>query len=132
MKTLREPPITILRHDVDRLRGFASAANPSPVADYLAVELERARVVDALSASQPVVHLGSRVRFQDSTGTTEREVTLVMPDEADISAGRISVLTPVGAALLGLSVGQRITYTLPNGTERSLQVVEVGFALSRE
>jgi regulator of nucleoside diphosphate kinase len=120
MKTSREPPIEICREDYEKLKGFVAAANLSPVADYLADELERARVVD--SPSQAVVRLGSRVRFRDSLNHDARTVTLVMPNEADIDHGRLSVLTPVGAALLGLSVGQDIACTLPNGTHRTLHV----------
>jgi regulator of nucleoside diphosphate kinase len=125
MKTSREPPIVVLKNDLEKLRGFTSATNLSPVADYLATELERARVVDALPVTQSVVRLGARVRFKDSANARARDVTLVMPTEANIDAGRISVLTPVGAALFGLSVGQEITFTLPNGTERSLQVLAI-------
>src|SRR5688500_6575716 len=113
MKTSREPPIVIVRNDLEKLSGFLSASNLSPVASYLADELARARVVDEPSAAERVVRLGSRVRFRDSAGGAARDVILVMPNEADIAAGRISVLTPVGAALLGLSVGQEITFTLP-------------------
>jgi regulator of nucleoside diphosphate kinase len=54
-----------------------------------------------------------------------RDITLVMPNEADIDAGRVSVLTPVGAALLGLSVGQEIKFTVPNGAERALHVLKI-------
>jgi regulator of nucleoside diphosphate kinase len=124
MKSSREPPIVIVKNDFERLRGFASATNLSPAADYLASELERACVVETMP-DIPVVRLGSRVRFKDSGSAAVRDVTVVMPNEADISAARISVLTPVGAALLGLSAGQQITFTLPNGSERSLHVLAI-------
>lgn len=125
MKTSREPPIVILKNDFEKLRGYASASGLSPVADYLANELDRADVVDDFSRAERVVRLGSRVRYKDSANNIARNVTLVLPNDADISVGRVSVLTPVGAALLGLSVGQEITYTPPSGAERSLRVVEI-------
>jgi regulator of nucleoside diphosphate kinase len=125
MKTSREPPITITKTDLEKLKNFTSAAHLSPVADYLANELERATVVSALSSAEPVVRLGSRVRFKDSENGAARAVTLVMPNEADIDKGRISILTPVGVALLGLAESQEITFTLPNGAERTVHVVEV-------
>lgn len=128
MKASREPPIVILKNDFEKLRGYAVAANLSPVADYLANELERADVVDDPSRAERVVRLGSRVRFKDSANNITRNVTLVLPTEADIGAGRISVLTPVGAALLGLSVGHEITFTPPNGLERSLRVLKINNA----
>lgn len=125
MKASREPPIVILKNDFEKLRGYASSSGMSPVSDYLANELDRANVVDDPSRAERVVRLGSRVRYKDSANNIGRNVTLVLPNDADISVGRVSVLTPVGAALLGLSVGQEITYTPPNGTERSLRVVEI-------
>lgn len=126
MKTSREPPIVVVRDDLDKLKALATVE--SPVADYLANELERAQVVDSPADAAAVVRLGSKVRFTESANGDGRELTLVMPNEADIDAGRISILTPVGAALLGLSAGQGITFTLPNGSERALNVLDVANA----
>jgi regulator of nucleoside diphosphate kinase len=125
MTNSREPPIVILKNDLEKLRGFASVASRSPVAEYLANELERALVVDDFSGARSVVRLGSHIRFRDCAHNVPQSVTLVMPNQADIGSGCISVLSPVGAALLGLSAGQEITFTLPNGRERSLYVDEV-------
>lgn len=69
--------------------------------------------------------LGSRVRFRDSGSALVRDVTVVMPTEANIDTARISVVTSVGAALLGLSEGQQINFTLPNGSERALTVIAI-------
>ena len=55
----------------------------------------------------------------------ERTVTLVYPAEADIAQNRISVLTPVGTALIGLARGQSITWTARNGTRHVLSVIAV-------
>ena len=55
-----------------------------------------------------------------------KHVTLVYPTAADVAAGRISVLTPVGAALIGLSAGQSMAFETPSGEPRSLTVLEVG------
>lgn len=123
MKTNREPPITVLKDDLNKLRPLAGHA--SPVGDYLANELERARIVDATTDVRAIVHLGTVVKFSDSAKGETHRLRLVMPNEADIDAGRISILTPVGAALLGLAAGQSITYTLPKGGERTLHVLEV-------
>ena len=71
------------------------------------------------------MRLGSRVRYHDLGRPVPIEITLVLPHEADISRGRVSVLTPVGAALIGLSEGQRITFSMPWGQERTLAVVKV-------
>jgi regulator of nucleoside diphosphate kinase len=96
-----------------------------PVAQYLEHELERAQVVDAQTSAGNAVRLGSRVRFLDRATSDLSDVVLVMPHEADIAKGYISVMTPVGAALLGLAKGQEITFTLPNGHDRTLAVLEV-------
>jgi regulator of nucleoside diphosphate kinase len=69
--------------------------------------------------------MGSEVEFRDDTTGKVRRVTLAYPDAADIDAGRISVLTPIGAALIGLSVGQSIEWQTPAGGWRSLTVLGV-------
>jgi regulator of nucleoside diphosphate kinase len=72
--------------------------------------------------------MGSIVRFRDDTTAQTREVTLVYPDRADIAAGRVSVLTPIGAALIGLSEGQTINWQTPAGDWRPLTVLSVSAA----
>ena len=69
--------------------------------------------------------MGAAVRFS-LDGAEPRTVRLVYPGEADIEQGRISVLTPVGAALIGLTAGQSIEWTDRDGKSRSLSVLEVG------
>jgi regulator of nucleoside diphosphate kinase len=69
--------------------------------------------------------MGSEVEFRDNKTGEVRRVTLVYPDEADVSRGRISVLTPIGAALIGLSESQSIDFQPPSGGLRSLTVLKV-------
>ena len=71
--------------------------------------------------------MNSRVRFQDTDTHDELEVTLVYPKSADVDQGKISVLAPVGSALLGLSVGQSIEWPVPAGKLRHLRVVAVTY-----
>lgn len=125
--TVYTPPITVTRPDYDRLVQLAhQVATRSPaVAEFLSEELERASVVPAAEARPDVVTMGARVRFRMTPGGREREVTLVFPGDADLSANRISILTPVGVALLGLSPGQSLTWTDPGGHERTVTVLEV-------
>lgn len=93
----------------------------------LAEELDRAIVVPADRIQKNTVTMHSRLIYRDeSTGTT-REVELVYPGEADPLAGRISVLAPVGCALLGLSAGQSIDWGLPGGRIHRLRVERVLF-----
>jgi regulator of nucleoside diphosphate kinase len=121
----RLPPITITTTDAERLSLLAngSGSRCPYAADFLAREIERANIVPPHQALLGLVRMGSRVTYRD--GGSVREVTLVYPHEADIERKRISVLAPVGAALIGLSVGQSIEYETPNGEKRSLTVVHV-------
>ena len=93
----------------------------------LAEELDRAIVVPSDRIPKDVVTMNSRLIYSDeSTGST-REVELVFPDDADSTSGRVSVLAPVGCALLGLSAGQAIDWNLPNGSVHRLRVERVLF-----
>jgi regulator of nucleoside diphosphate kinase len=93
-------------------------------ADWLLYELDRARLVPDGTLPANVVRMGSTVRFR-TTGGGERRVRLVFPKEADIAAGRISVLTPIGAALIGLRAGQSITWLTRDGRKQVLTVIDV-------
>ncbi|RDV04066.1 nucleoside diphosphate kinase regulator [Undibacter mobilis] len=119
------PPITLSRSDCDRLDRLASAAASSPTSDFLAREVARATVVPSETAPCGVVAMGSTVTFRDDTTAQARTITLVYPDEADLAHGRISVLTPVGAALIGLPVGESIEWQTPDGGWRLLTVLRV-------
>src|SRR5690606_17221906 len=90
--------------------------------EELEQELARAEVVPSEEISPDIVTMNSRARFVDEDEREELEMTLVYPRDADIEQGRISVLAPVGAALLGLSVGQEIEWPLPRGGTKRLRV----------
>ena len=122
----REPAITLSRTDHSRLSRLAETAsdrNPA-VADGLLAELDRARVVADSSLADDVVRMGSTLRFTTDAGEA-RTVTLVYPGEADIAAGKVSVLTPIGAALIGLSANQSIDWTALDGRIHRLTVESV-------
>jgi regulator of nucleoside diphosphate kinase len=72
-----------------------------------------------------VVTIGSEVTFEDVDRSRTETVKLVFPSDADVARGRISVLTPVGAALLGLSVGQQIGWEMADGRVKQFAVVDV-------
>lgn len=94
-------------------------------AELLAAELDRATLVEDGGVPADVVAIGSRVRFQEERSRTEREVVLVLPSDANASAGRVSVLAPVGAALLGLRVGDVIDWPMPGGRTASIRILAV-------
>lgn len=93
-------------------------------ADGLLSELERAQVVPDSALPQDVVRMGSTVRFR-TDGGAERSVQVVWPAEADIATGKISVLTPVGTALIGLRAAQSITWLTRDGRKQVLTVLGV-------
>jgi regulator of nucleoside diphosphate kinase len=121
-----KPRILISRVDQDRLSKLAHAvADRLPeVSEDLLVELDRADLVDAEELPPGVVRMGSTVEYR-SDDSQDRRVTLVYPGEADITLGRISILTPIGTALIGLSVGQSIDWTARDERRHRLVVVTV-------
>lgn len=121
------PQIVIGEADHDRLSNLviaASAALPD-VIDFLERELARARVVAPGALPADVVTMGGEVTFRDEQSGQVRTVRLVYPKDEDIDNGRLSILTPVGAALLGLSAGQSIDWRTRAGIERALTVLKV-------
>lgn len=121
------PPIQVTGDEMRRLRALAdSSMDLFPrVAHFLARELDRASVVQDDGDMPDVVRMGSQVSYRDEKTGEVRTVMLVYPHEADISRRRISVLTPVGAALIGLSVGQAIEFQTPGPVTRKLTVIAV-------
>ena len=121
------PPIQVTSDEMRRLRTLANASMDlfPRVAHFLARELDRASVPQEDSEQLRVVRMGSKVSYRDEKTGETHDVMLVYPHEADISHRKISVLTPVGAALIGLSVGQEIEYQTPGPVTRKLTVLAV-------
>lgn len=118
--------IHVARSELDRLRALVeqhSEGRDAASAERLGAELDRAVVVELLPDG--VVAPGSRVRFEDVRTRVLREAVLVYPSGADASAGRISVLAPIGAALLGLAVGDTIAWPLPGDREARIRILSV-------
>ena len=125
IRTATSPWIVMSDRDHERLSGLAAAVGIQPdVAVRLLSALDRAEIVSHERLPNNVVAMGSTVAFVNGGGRTRR-VRLVYPGEADIAAGKVSVTTPVGAALIGLSVGQSVTWRGLDGQERRLTVLAV-------
>ena len=122
----RKPAISVSDIDFPRLMRLAEAiADQSPeLADELIEELERARVVKAARLPDTVIRMGSTVTYSSDDGQ-HKTVMLVFPAEADIARGRVSILTPVGTALLGLSPQQSIAWTARDNRQHRLTVERV-------
>jgi regulator of nucleoside diphosphate kinase len=119
------PEIVIRAADGERLATLASGllGHTPELAEELLGELARARMAGDDALPPDTVQMGSTLTYE--ADGQRRRVTLVYPTEADIAAGRISVLTPIGAALLGLAEGQSIDWTARDGRVRRLTIVEV-------
>lgn len=124
----RLPAITLTHSVLDRLSGMATLVEQRQpdVAAYLERELDRAVVVDDDRLPATVVTIGSLVRFQEKETGIVHTVTLCWPAEEDAAARRVSVLTPVGAALIGLKQGQSIAWRNRLGSWRTLLILSVG------
>lgn len=126
------PPITLTGIDFDRLDRLAKAAAERfpRTAGFLAREIARANIVPSGFTLRGLVTMGSTVEYRDDVTDRVRTVTLVYPDQANMAEGKVSVLSPVGAALVGLSVGQPIEFQTPADGWRSLTVLRVVVAES--
>jgi regulator of nucleoside diphosphate kinase len=91
----------------------------------LSYELSRAVVVPEDQVPPNVVRMNTRVVYLDESNGISREVELVFPEDVDLDVGKISVLSPVGSALLGLEEGQTIDWSFPNDPSRRLRVMSV-------
>ena len=123
----RRPKVVISAECLDRLEELAEGARKrSPdLADRLLGEIGRARVVPEAKLPSGVVAIGRTVTYRDETTGQETTVTLVLPHEADIACGRISVMTPIGVALIGLSEGASLDWNTRDGKRRILTVLRV-------
>jgi regulator of nucleoside diphosphate kinase len=122
-----KPTIILSAEDYERLSALANAARKRmpDLANELADEVDRAHVLAKGKHPQHIVCMNSEVEFRDDTIGKVQMVTLVYPEDADITQRKISVLTPVGTALIGLRTGQSITWEAPNGELRQLTVLSV-------
>ena len=123
----RKPPIHLSEADYDVIADLALAMQKRApdLAQLILDEINRAKVHSAGSLPKDVVTLGSEVAFQDDSTGEERRLQLVLPQDADIGADRISIMTPVGAGLIGMSVGREISWPTPDGRPRILRILEV-------
>lgn len=109
--------IVITDHDLERLLPILEHSD-TPESELLDWELHRAEIVEQGRVPPDVVTMNSEVVYEDFATGARRTVRVVYPADADPSRGWISVLAPIGSALLGLRVGQQIEWQLPTGPRR--------------
>lgn len=132
----RSKQIIITAEDRDRLNellvtSFAEAFLDKPYMHDLRGELSAAKVVDPSEVPADVVTMNSTVRLKDMKSQEVDTFTLVYPDEANIAEGRLSILAPLGTAILGYRVGDSICWKIPSG-KGCWRVEELVFQPERE
>ncbi|GEO04800.1 prokaryotic transcription elongation factor, GreA/GreB domain protein [Adhaeribacter aerolatus] len=120
-------PIYLTDTDYQRLHHLVKAQRTSTrpqVAAALGKELERAQVVPSEEIPPNVITMNSKVRIKEMKSTTEMEITIVYPKDADLREQKVSILAPVGTAVLGCQVGDEVEWLVPDGT-RIYKIEEV-------
>lgn len=126
-----KPAVTVSSRDLERLEAvMATLPSDAPARSLLQAELDRADVVEPTRVPPNVVTMNSIVRFRNDSGDTF-ERTLVYPRDAQADGARVSVLAPVGMAMLGLTVGDRIEWPGPNGEPIAVRVSELVYQPER-
>lgn len=123
------PSIIVSSRDLARLEALleSPALSRHLAAVALGAELSRATVLPPEQIPDGIVTMHSRVECEDELNGERHQLTLVYPHEADVERGRVSVLAPVGSALLGLAVGQSIDWQAPGGRALRLRVTALHY-----
>jgi regulator of nucleoside diphosphate kinase len=118
------PPVFVAESQFDLLFDLAVTAR-TPAARLLEDELKRAVVVQDNVAGPAFARLGDAVRYRNLDTGRERSAVLVTPDCSDADQGRVSVLSPAGAALIGLEPGAILGWIEPDGRRHTVELLEV-------
>ncbi len=125
---MSKPAITLSRIDLERIEALLERAPEAETANLgaLRAELDRAEVVEPSAIPPNIVTMNSTVTFEDESDASKLTLTLVYPAAAG-APGTVSIMAPVGSALLGLTKGQTIDWPTPDGRRRRLRVLEISF-----
>lgn len=128
------PNIIISKTDAKRLEDLLDAVSGdnTPIADALDAEISRADIVDSKDMPKDVVTMNSKVKFKVLSNNETFCLTLVYPKDMKDSGETISILAPVGSALLGLKEGETIEWTKPGGGLLKVKIEEVVYQPERE
>ena len=112
-------------YDIDRIRGFLELATAGRSERYrylvgMKQELEHSEILSPEDIPPDVVTMNSKVLVHEFSNGENVTVTLVFPQEADYEKKKVSLLAPIGVALLGRHTGEEISYEAPGGSERIL------------
>lgn len=116
--------LILTQNDFQKITSLIKVSE-SEIAELLEQEMDRAMVVADDELPEDVVAMNSKVTFKDMDTNKESVAILVYPQDAKIEEGKVSILAPIGAALIGLRVEQFIEWPMPNGKNKRLIVVSV-------
>jgi regulator of nucleoside diphosphate kinase len=122
--------LTLSRDDFQKISYLLEDID-TETSELLLEEINRATIVETEDLPDDVVAMNSSVRFIDETNNKEFLMTLVYPQEAKIEMQKISILSPIGSALIGLKMGQSIDWPMPTGDIKTLKVIKVDKPLSK-
>ncbi len=124
-----QSPLHVTRPDAIKLSALIEhlSVTRGEQADLLQEVLDYADIVPSTSITAEVVTLNSRVVIEDALTGKATEITLVLPDQFDPAAGRISVVSPMGRALLGRRVGDVVAVQVPQGESREVRLKEIPY-----
>ncbi|WP_312160805.1 GreA/GreB family elongation factor [Phenylobacterium sp.] len=126
VKTKPRPKVRVTEADFEKLAAIGSASRaPMPGASLLLEELERFSIVSDTDRRAKFVRLGSQVTYRDLALDRERTVRVGLPGEANVDENRISVLAPIGAALIGLAVGDVFRWEGSDDRAREIEVLAI-------
>lgn len=121
---MNEDVLLITQKDLARIKNVLSYQDSEEFED-LELELDRAHIITDDEVPKDLVTMNSKIRFINIQDDKEMIVTIVYPSDADFKMGRISVLAPLGSALIGLRVNQEINWKFPDNKTRTLKILEI-------
>ncbi|MGN6195253.1 MAG: GreA/GreB family elongation factor [Ginsengibacter sp.] len=122
-------PVILLKNDFEMLNGYVKnlhgmQVNEKENVSKLYGELQKAQVVEEIDFPSDVVRLDSTVVIKDLQTKRDMTITIVLPQKADIKQRKVSVLAPIGTALIGFRKGQKVSWEVPSG-KKDFLIVEV-------
>lgn len=116
--------ILLTEKDYHRIKSLLDRLDSDEV-ENLELEIDRAKIISDDMVPADLVTMNSKVRYLNVQDEKESTVTLIYPSEAKGEEGKVSILAPLGAALLGLRVNQEINWMFPDGKTRTIRILEV-------
>jgi regulator of nucleoside diphosphate kinase len=117
-------PVVIMEDDYNLIKGLLQGQSEEEAGMTLLHEMNRAIIVKREAFPPHAVRLNSKVSIQNTETKTQKVFTIVMPEKADIRENRISILSPMGAALIGFRKGEEVVWKMPGGMKK-IKILDV-------